>query len=476
MKVEELEKDRIYKATEAFKHASAYNYIRPNGFEPGTYMAEGNPGSYWVQLFHVESGKSFVIYNNEVPLTPMRRTKALLARVKKVYDESAVKNLKDRITFSTGIYIGTDPEAFAVDGEGQLLPAFSFLDDEKTALVTQGKINPNDIVPRHMPYWDGFQGEFKTSARTCLSYLVDQIQHGLHQIDKLAKKKDEKAKVVATPVLPVPPEWMQKADKVHLQFGCAPSLNAYGMAGEIPIDGRQIPVRFAGFHIHLAIKHVIQDGSEKFTYEDVVKFIDKITGVASVAALQGLEDPVRRLHYGLAGEYRTPEHGLEYRTLSSAALWHPAVTHLMFNLTRAAYQIYVKGLQNLYVGDEKEVVEIINNLDVKGAKKLIKKNRDLFAGILDGVYGVESLSHLKTLQSVYTPLNLVDHLLMPGVKEYIDLDISKNWRFDNWVTHSDGAEENFSSWSREVAKKHFPKPKVKVVEEPVVEAKQKKAA
>jgi len=50
--------------------------------------------------------------------------------------------------------------------------------------------------------------------------------------------------------------------------------------------------------------------------------------------MQNLDEPVRREYYGLAGEYRLPPHGLEYRSLSCAWIFHPKAAATILDLAR----------------------------------------------------------------------------------------------------------------------------------------------
>jgi len=165
-----------------------------------------------------------------------------------------------------------------------------------------------------------------------------------------------------------------------------------------------------------------------------VRALDAIVGVFSVAIFDGMEDPRRRLYYGLAGEYRTPEHGLEWRTLSSCVLCHPGTFHLLSDLSRVASCMAQAGWRRVWKSAPDKVRSIINNLDVEEARKLIKENASALKMMLSGPYG-------KDAKPVTNALTLAEK----GVKQLMPLDMVKNWRLNqDWGHHSNN---NTAFWS-----------------------------
>jgi hypothetical protein len=285
----------------------------------------------------------------------------------------------------SGCSVGADPEVFAVDDGGVIIPAFSFL-------PSKGEGNP---------YWDGFQAEFTTNPRSkgnpqCLAYHTDDVQAKLAEVWKILQKKFPGAKLTWTSVLDIPFAIMDSASEKHVELGCAPSKNAYPFVKALQVvDGRSLPIRFAGCHMHFGVGRLIAD-----TMNRIVKMIDAIYGVASVSLFDGMEDPRRRMFYGRAGEYRTPTHGLEYRVTSSAMIAHPVLYHLCFDIARACMYLgmHIPNPHLIwdYDGDE-QIVEIINTYDVKAARRLLKKNIGILEHIVKRRYGAGQASALKLL-------------------------------------------------------------------------------
>jgi hypothetical protein len=104
--------------------------------------------------------------------------------------------------------------------KGNLLPAYEFL---------KGKEEMKDVSPHARTYWDGFQAEFTTEQRHCLAYHVDSIQPDLLRVFNAARAHDKKATLSMDNVVKVPEGVMANAKQEHVEFGCDPSHNAYGV-------------------------------------------------------------------------------------------------------------------------------------------------------------------------------------------------------------------------------------------------------
>lgn len=324
-----------------------------------------------------------------------------------------------------GFTIGTDPELFAVDEKGVIIPAFSYLPDKKKAHANVSG-NPGNISN---PYWDGFQGEWNTPpGYACLGYVTDQVHYGMKKMYGALQSFNGKAKLVTNCVLEIPEKMMKDADIEHAQLGCAPSLNVYDLPPIDVQDSRDLLIRFAGAHMHFGVTP--RKGE---TWIKSIKSLDAVMGMVMTSLLEGLEDPRRRHFYGKAGEYRLPKHGFEYRVPSSALLCHPVVWHLCFDLSRVVVSIgRFLDLDRVWKVKESQVIEIINNVDVKGARKVLERNRGTLADILNKKY---------TGYTKYPdPHKKLVPLIMDGAKEHLEVhDLAKVWYLSpnaRWNTHS----------------------------------------
>ena len=368
---------------------------------------------------------SYYLYND---LSFLPLDTATSEKLTKECDDYTNKNI-GRVAHRFQCTLGTDPEIFAVNDAGEVVPAWTFLKDKEHAS------HYNQEEYRGSLYWDGFQAEFSTTSFTCLAFETDCVRHGLQAVHKAAKKVG--AKLTIKNVLPISSEALASAAEEHVQFGCARSYNIYGLTGCLA-DGRTVPYRFAGGHIHLGNPDIITDE----TVRGYISALDKILGVASVSLLGFMDDNIRRKFYGLPGEYRRPKWGLEYRVLSNAWLCHPVAMHLVFELARAACGLEYFGMMKHWRCDEKEAIEIITNNDINMARKVLERNLDTFKQLL---YMTNIFKDsIDTLAKVW--LSGIDL----AVRDVTDL--VENWRLDtDWTNHSNSRYKNWGLAWQQVA-------------------------
>lgn len=378
---------KIIGIKELFNHEKTHGYIHVY------YNFNGKSGS--VRSVHLPSGYEFLVASEE----EVKELEADLAR-------DAEKNL--HLHLGHDMHSGSDPEIFAETGAGELLPAFAFLPGKDKKLPT-----PNGGGGWANMYWDGFQAEFGVNSGSCLDGLRDQIYAGLRGVFIEARKFDPKATLSAKSVVNIPDEVLQGAKEEHVAFGCTPSLNVYGMTGR-QADGREVAYRPAGGHIHFGFR----DNSDSKRMERCVKAMDAILGVACVALYAKFEDPRRRIMYGLAGEYRLPKHGLEYRVLSNAWLMHPTLYYLTFDLARKAFVVGDKQFLHLWKATEEETIACINGQNAEAARKILKRNKDMFCKILNSIYDFND----KSIEALF-------NVFIEGCESIIDNpeDIVGNW-------------------------------------------------
>jgi len=314
---------------------------------------------------------------------------------------------------------GSDPEIFVVDKNNVVIPSFLFL---------KGKDSPNRIPQNNEPlFWDGFQAEFNTPGDSCLDRTVYNIRFGLMALNQAAKKYNPDARLTISPTLDIPPHLLTDGKEEHVQFGCMPSKNVYGMKG-IVADGREVPFRSAGGHIHLQLTP-----TQKNRIPEYVKALDAILGVACVSMFGNFDDPRRREYYGLAGEYRTPSHGMEYRPLSNVWMCHPTTTYIVFELARKVISLVDAGLFEKWRADESDVIECINTCNIPLACAIIHENEEMFKHILKS-FCYKSDENTTVVYNMFTN----------GLHEFIDDadNVTENWGLDN---------VNFSTYSHRIA-------------------------
>ncbi len=353
--------------------------------------------------------------------------KALISK----YDQAQMANLTGALNWMGGS-IGSDPEIF-VEGKNGILPAFEFLGSKKKPTRTEG----TGYAGNCGVYWDGFQAEFETQAAGCLAWQVDSVQAGLRAVLRAAKAHDKTAKLSTKTVFEVPISLLESSKDEHVEFGCMPSLNAYGLDG-MKIPARRLTSRSAGGHIHFGIGVKPPDQMRK-----IVKALDATLGIACVSLFAEFDNPVRRQFYGLPGEYREPKHGLEYRTLSNAWLFHPLIMNIVFDLSRKAVIFGDRNLLHHFKGDEAETIDVIKNCDVPRARAIMDRNEVLFKSMIKSCYYYGSDSIYKIFRNG----------MEVAIKD--PNDIAGNWNLEKaWIPHSDGKGKNVLHSYAELDKGH----------------------
>lgn len=323
-----------------------------------------------------------------------------------------------------GGHMGSDPEMFVVNKKtNEVIPAFNFLGSSKNPDKIKNDIN--EYGDGNPLFWDGFQAEFNTADTACLAWVVDSVHAGLKTLSQKAKKYDKDARLTIQPTLDIPIDMLMESKPEHVDFGCMPSLNVYGMSG-FKANGRDVPFRSAGGHIHFGIVDHLKN--DKTLAEKFVKDLDKVLGVACVSLFDKYDDSKRRVLYGLAGEYRLPKHGLEYRTLSCAWMAHPIIMNIVFDLSRKVIGASNSGLMKYWDATEKETIECINNCDIELARKIIDRNSKIFKAMLDSCY----YDRVK--------VDVIYKTFMNGMGILIENpdDVEGNWLSGNYRSHSDG--------------------------------------
>lgn len=387
--------------------------LPPTQAEPLRFLVTNKPACYDYRYATLQG--SYVL-NERVQSFTRNYLAALTCDV--VAPESASPMLRDICAhFSKNVsvtlqvsHIGTDPEIFVEDENGAVIPAFDFL-----WAKTDKRLGP------YTPFWDGFQAEFRTPSKLCLEELSKSVRNGLISLLMLARGHNPKAKLALKTVVPVSAELLQKEKREHVILGCDPSDNIYGLHGLCVGDARLLDIRFAGGHLHFG-----QKGLPHTTITEIIKTLDAIAGVVSVSLFGSIENPIRRKFYGLPGEYRLPEHGIEYRTLGNGWLCAPGAMHLMWDIARSAYDIGRRHLRAVWEYDEQEMIETIINGDVKTARKILTANKDLLKGILTSVY-----NYYHPSQSVKWGMRAIFEGIEAAVKD--PLDVEGNWHLTDYA-------------------------------------------
>ncbi len=407
----------------------------PQALPPSFVVTKFQPtgyGTYYMHYYHPKTGqRSYRDVYKDLELNVLTgiRGKELreewnIARVAKMGE------IGRRLTCT----LGTDPEIFAVDANGEVVPAWTFLPGKDAP--RQYRLNNRSGAT----YWDGFQAEFTTAGiDTCLLWVSDNIQAGLQTIHDAAVKVG--AKLTIDTVLPVNPDILQNESLEHVQFGCMPSYNVYGLTGNIQ-DGRDVPYRFAGGHLHFGLAQLTKEPeARQKSIERYVRGLDTVLAVACVSLLGELDNPIRRRFYGQPGEYRMPVHGFEYRTLSNAWMCHPLAMNMVFDLARSVCGLAEESMLEPWQGNEEETLEIVMSNDIARAREVLDRNKLMFRQICKVITGpyYTTDEHLDFAFKVWR--NGIDTVVESPK------DIIGNWNLGGqggrWILHGDGKGKNW---------------------------------
>lgn len=254
----------------------------------------------------------------------------------------------------TKILIGCDPEVF-VKKDGLFKSAHG--------LIRGDKANPFP-VRRGAVQVDGMALEFNIDPAATEDEFCINVQDVFDQMKLMVPDYE----VVATPVAHFEAAYLKDQPPAALELGCDPDYNAWTTEANERPDGDR-PMRTASGHIHIGWTNGedVQDFNHMNRGQMVAKQMDFYLGLPS---LMYDGDKERREMYGKAGACRYKPYGVEYRTLSNKWLNSEQLMRWVFRSAQ-------KGMKDLLEGKalyEKygDIQAIINNSDVKAAKKIIK--------------------------------------------------------------------------------------------------------
>lgn len=340
------------------------------GFTVPAKYAGARHSTYWADGTMTYEGQVGVGSSPEpLPMTPALAAEVLL-HMPRIAQYDSPRSLS-----------GTDPEIFALDGKGDVLPAWQYLGAKPSVVPTEGAC-----------YIDGVQAEIGFGGgHACHQYMTRDVQHNLVKLLAKAKLVDSEATLLAKDVVDVRPEMLASGPQEHVMFGCAPSQNAYDIAPIAIAEPATHPLRYSGCHLHFSSQMAVPQHGPN----GVISTMDRIAGLLLTAIGRGLEDPRRRVAYGRPGEYRfaMKDSGhankttypdtwrLEYRTPGSMLLRHPSIFILAADICRLAFNIgYTVPGHLLPISDS--AVDIIMRCDADAACTEIQRHEKFFTEFL----------------------------------------------------------------------------------------------
>lgn len=266
-------------------------------------------------------------------------------------------------------YMGCDPEFFfkqngEVVGAEKFIPkngltfdfrATSSIKTKEGKLVRHGDFTSLGDAPASKFIIDGVQAELNPRPNTCRANLANEIKCCFIKLKEELAKENKGFTVDFSRAVEIPRANLMELEEKSRTFGCAPSNSIYKTSSKIKgiklenIDATEYRVRAAGGHIHIGKKGYTNLTAALTTHhEQTVKMLDILCGNTCVLLDRDEANIERRKVYGKAGEYRLPEHGLEYRTLSNFWLTSYPLMSLAFGMARLAVQLIADAKREEY--------------------------------------------------------------------------------------------------------------------------------
>lgn len=322
------------------------------------------------------------------------------------------------------VNLGCDPEFFfkrenVIVESAEILPKGGISFNRFSA-----SLQNNPSVSKPTIVRDGVQGELNPQPANCVESLGYSILDCFKAINLLTEEKvvdvDFSQNVV------IDDEAFERMGKGAKHFGCKPTENIYG-SGEsnINVDPAEFKGRSAGGHIHLGYYNA--DSKKALKRADkLVPVLDLLVGNTSVLLDRDPSNVERRKVYGKAGEFRTPEYGLEYRTLSNFWLRSYPLMVLVMEMSRLAVNIVVWGKdKELMDGVEIERVrQAINENDFDLAYQNFNEMKERMFVIIEGAKSNRELSNFPISRE---NCNAFEYLVDKGIKNVFPKAPLRHW-------------------------------------------------
>lgn len=310
------------------------------------------------------------------------------------------------------VVFGCDPEFFLeknkkIIGSEKVIPENGI-----------GEENSNRVII------DGVQAELNPLPNSCRQSLKGNITNCFRKLhDEMIKQK---VKTNFSTLIEVSEDELKSLKKESLRLGCSPSKTTdpnHQDAIKL-IDPEKYTKRSAGGHIHIGKTNSGKINSALRKPQRLITIFDIIVGNTCVLLDRDPGNEERRKMYGRAGEYRTPSHGIEYRTLSNFWLRSYPLMSFVMSISRLSTNILAQSTEKQNY--EKRLLKLVNMDDIRKAInennfKLALKNFNKIRPFL-----IETAS--KT-NAPFTKSNLewFDFFIKKGINHWFKDEPIKHW-------------------------------------------------
>lgn len=251
------------------------------------------------------------------------------------------------------VKIGSDPEAFLIDKNGEPVSSIG--------LVKGDKRKPYNIGNNCGIQTDNVLVEFTFPAVKLdeSNRMFDYIEYCKDYINLYLIKNEISVRFQSSANLDE--KYLQ--DPKALEAGCDPDFNVWSKSTNFPAEYDKTTMRAAGFHIHIGYNNPSEEVSE-----EIVKAFDLFLVVPSLLIDKDTE---RRKLYGKAGCFRFKDYGVECRSLGSFIGQDRETIEWLFKSLNNMIKFLNDG--NSAEGERKNIIEAIDNNNTEIARMLIEK-------------------------------------------------------------------------------------------------------
>jgi len=363
-----------------------------------------------------------------------------------------------KLNFTYNVTLGCDPEFFFSGSKGQTTGAEKVLPENGItytpgtahydgSYTSRGDVKASKIVI------DGVQAELNPRPNTCRANLGNEISACFRDLHKALQAQGKGIGVNFMPLVKISQKELDSLSEKSKTFGCAPSTNLYSAAeSKITVNPKKYLKRSAGGHIHLGNNSSSQVKKTLENVEEIVYMLDIIVGNTCVLLDRNPNNVERRKVYGRAGEYRSKEYGLEYRTLSNFWLQSYQLMSLVTGLARMAVHI---------------VSQSGKDRDFAGEIKAAVKKDDIVKAIQENDFALAYANFLK-IENIIVEI-ATDSYSYPITKDvinefhwFIRKGISywfKHDPFQHWITLPEGHGKGWETFLQHTVRKDMEKSK-----------------
>lgn len=308
--------------------------------------------------------------------------------------------------------IGSDPEFIILDNENKPKSAIGILKNKKKSK----KIGSNFY------YYDNVLAECTVKPAENKLCFIKNLNESLQNLCVLVNP----CKLSLVPCAQFSQNELRHPDaRVH---GCSPEQCAYSLE---TVDSKRTKelikktnLRSAGGHLHFGFKN-----KDHIYCLMAVRMLDLFVGIPSL-----LMDPTpsiaRRKIYGMAGRYRQPSYGIEYRTIGNFWLCSPETASLIYDLCDFAFScVETNWYKNFWQIDE----ERLNSDDfwnMGGDPVECHKCSAYDLDFFQNLFLLDKKNFLKQGTKIidFCLKNLPKKISEKVLNHKINLDLYKNWK------------------------------------------------